>query len=76
MCTKPGIHACCCCIHSFNCKGDARTLCDGHKAYLLKKALRTFNGSVVFNRAEKVGWTLATIKLLSRLEMMFNNRLR
>ncbi|GFH07869.1 uncharacterized protein HaLaN_02735, partial [Haematococcus lacustris] len=36
-------------LFRFNCKGDARELCDGHKAYLLKKALRTFNSANTFN---------------------------
>ena len=30
--------------------GEAKSLCDGHKAYLLLKALRTFNGTNKFSR--------------------------
>ncbi len=47
-CTPPCCAALCgACLplRRFNCKGEARELCDGHKAYLLRKALRTFNGS-------------------------------
>ncbi|KAJ9533934.1 hypothetical protein QJQ45_027043 [Haematococcus lacustris] len=50
-------------VYVFNCKGDARELCDGHKAYLLKKALRTFNSANTFNRAETVARRLAKTKL-------------
>ncbi|PNH08713.1 hypothetical protein TSOC_004708, partial [Tetrabaena socialis] len=37
-----------------NCRGEAKHLADGHKMYLLRKALRTFNkgANVRFNRAE------------------------
>ncbi|GLI70754.1 hypothetical protein VaNZ11_015781 [Volvox africanus] len=38
-----------------NCRGEAKHLADGHKMYLLRKALRTFNkGSVRFNKAEEI----------------------
>ncbi|GLC35012.1 hypothetical protein PLESTM_000269300 [Pleodorina starrii] len=38
-----------------NCRGEAKHLADGHKMYLLRKALRSFNkGAVRFNRAEEI----------------------
>lgn len=37
-------------VYTFNCKGDVRELCDGHKAYLIRKALRTFNGINKYNK--------------------------
>lgn len=39
----------------WRCRGEAKHLADGHKMYLLRKALRTFNkGAVRFNRAEEL----------------------
>ncbi|EFJ40909.1 hypothetical protein VOLCADRAFT_99266 [Volvox carteri f. nagariensis] len=38
-----------------NCRGEAKHLADGHKMYMLRKALRTFNkGAVRFNAAEEL----------------------
>ncbi|MEW5312149.1 MAG: hypothetical protein WDW38_003798 [Sanguina aurantia] len=49
--------------YTFNCKGDAKELCFGHQAYLMRKVMRTFNGLAVYNRAEIIARRLHRSKL-------------